>query len=300
MADMMGTALVRRHIGRTFEAMRLRRGLTQDQAGREIQRSRGTISRIEEGHSAVRFRDSDVVLMLDLYEATDSERDLLTALTAETRNGAKKSWWHDYTETDLPEQMRLFYVLEDAAATICQYEPELIPGLLQTRRYARVMMTTPAGYATEEEAQRRTQLRMDRQSVLTRPRAPQLSVVLNEAVIRRPMGGPDVMAEQLEHVLEYAARGNITIRIVPFSVGEHAGAVVSAFSLMDFPDLPGTAGPLEPPVVFVDTLTGAMYLNKPDEVSAYRLVWRDVIDRASTPDESLDLIRKALEEYRNG
>ncbi len=299
MAD-MGTALVRRHIGRTFETMRLRRGLTQEQAGQALQRSRGTISRIEEGHPNVRFRDLDVAAMLDLYEATDSERELLVALTAETRNGNKKSWWHDYTETDLPEQMRLFYVLEDAAATICQYEPELIPGLLQTRRYAWLMMTTPAGYATEEEAQRRTQLRMDRQGVLTRPRAPQLNAVLNEAVIRRPMGGPDVMAEQLEHLLALAARGNITIRIVPFSAGVHAGAVVSAFSLMDFPDLPGTDGPLEPPVVFVDTLTGAMYLNKPDEVAAYRLVWQDLINRALNPDESLDLIRDVLEEYRNG
>lgn len=297
-ADMMGTALIRRHIGRTFEVMRLRKGLTQDQAGEALDRSRGTISRIEAGDESVRFRELDVRAMLDLYEATDQERQQQLALTAETRNGKRKSWWHDYTKTDLPERMRLFYVLEDAADTIRQYEPELVPGLLQTQQYAWQMMTSPAGYATDEEAQRRVQLRLDRQSVLTRPRAPQLDVVLNEAVIRRPIGGQEVMAEQIQHLLQLTQRGNITIRIVPFSIGVHAGAVASSFSLMDFPDAPH-GEPLELPVVFVDTLTGAMYLNKSDEVDAYRLIWHDLLEQALTPKESEELLRDALKGLQN-
>lgn len=195
--------------------------------------------------------------------------------------------------------MRLLIALEDSSETIRQYEPELIPGLLQTRSYAQQMMSTPSGYATEEEIEGRVQVRLDRQSLLSRPRAPHLAVILNEAVIRRPVGGATVMVEQIEHVLHMIERGNVSVRIVPFQVGVHAGAVASAFSLMDFPH--GPDGELiEPPLVYVDTLTGAMYLNKSDEIAAYRLVWQDLLERALTERRSQEILSDALKGFRNG
>lgn len=291
---MVGQALLRRHIGRQFVRLRDRAGLTQQQAADALQRARATLGRIEDGDERVRFRDIEVRAMLELYKASPEDAELLMALTAETRNGRRKSWWHDYTETALPNWFGLYVVLEDSAQSICQYEPENIPGLLQTRTYAEQVTSTPAGYITEEEIQRRVNVRLDRQSLLTSLRAPHLSVVLNEAVLHRPVGGPSVMAEQFEHLLEVTQQARVSVRVLPWSAGVHGGMGASAFSLLDFPTDPRTGEPLEPPLAYVDTLTGAMYLNKPDEVSAYRLAWEDLDKRALNEAESRKMITAAL------
>lgn len=295
MSDMVGSALLRRYIGRRFTALRNRAGLTQDQAADALQRGRATIGRIEDGDERVRFRDIDVKAMLDLYQASQEDSELLLALTAETRNGRKKSWWHDYTDTALPDWFELYVLLEDNAQTIRDYEPELIPGLLQTWSYAEHVMSTPAGYLEDEEIQRRVTVRLERQSLLTRPRAPHLDVILNEAVLHRPVGGAEVMAGQLSHLLEVTQRANVSVRILPWSAGVHGGMAASAFSMLDFPTDPHTGEQLEPPLAYVDTLTGAMYLNKPGEVSAYQLVWDDLGKRALDGASSRELITTALE-----
>jgi len=295
MSDMVGSALLRRYIGRRFTALRNRAGLTQDQAADALQRGRATIGRIEDGDERVRFRDIDVKAMLELYQASQEDSELLLALTAETRNGRKKSWWHDYTDTALPDWFELYVLLEDNAQTIRDYEPELIPGLLQTRAYAEHVMSTPVGYLDEGEIQRRVTVRMERQSLLTRPRAPHLDVILNEAVLHRLVGGAEVMAEQLNHLLEVTQRANVSVRILPWSAGVHGGMAASAFSMLDFPTDPHTGEQLEPPLAYVDTLTGAMYLNKPGEVSAYQLVWDDIGKRALDGASSREMITTALE-----
>lgn len=295
MTDMVGSALLRRYIGRRFTVLRNQAGLTQDQAADALQRGRATIGRIEDGDERVRFRDIDVKAMLDLYQAPQEDGELLLALTAETRNGRKKSWWHDYTETALPDWFELYVLLEDNAQTIRQYEPELIPGLLQTRAYAEHVMSTPGGYLDEGEVQRRVNVRLERQSLLTRPRAPYLDVILNEAVLHRLVGGAAVMAEQLGHLLEVTQRTNAAVRILPWSAGVHGGMAASAFAILDFPTGPHSSEQMEPPLAYVDTLTGAMYLNKHGEVSAYRLVWDDLGKRALDGPSSREMITTALE-----
>ena len=299
MTDMLGSALIRRYIGRQFTALRVRAGITQEQAAERLQRGRATMGRIEDGDSRVRFRDIDVKATCELYGATPEETELLLALTAETRNGRKKSWWHDYTETALPHWFGLYVSLEDSAETIHQYESELVPGLLQTRAYAEQVTNMPPGYIGEEEVQRRVNVRLARQSLLTRPRAPHLHVVINEAVLRRPVGGNKVMAEQLDHVLTMTQRAGVSIQILPWSVGVHAGMGASAFTLLNVPHDPHTDEPLEPPLVYVDTLTGAMYLNNPDEANAYHLVWQDLERRALDPAASRKLITAAREGFSN-
>lgn len=295
MSDMVGSALLRRYIGRRFAALRSRSGMTQDQAADALQRGRATIGRIEDGDERVRFRDIDVKAMLDLYHAPQEDGELLMALTAETRNGRKKSWWHDYTDTALPDWFELYVLLEDNAQTIRQYEPELVPGLLQTRAYVDHVMSTPADYLVDEEVRRRINVRMERQSLLTRPRAPHLDVILNEAVLHRLVGGKAVMAEQLRHMLEVTSRANVSVRILPWSAGVHGGMAASAFAMLDFPTDSHSGEELEPPLAYVDTLTGAMYLNKPGEVGAYRLVWDDLGKRALDGPSSKRLITTVLE-----
>ncbi len=291
---MIGSALLRRYIGRRFTALRLRAGLTQDQAAKALQRSRATLGRIEDGDDGVRFRDSDVKAMLELFDAAPEDGEVLLALTAETRNGRRKSWWHDYTQTALPEWFGLYVSLEDGAETIRQYQSELVPGLLQTRAYAEQVNSVPAGYVDAEETQRRVNVRLERQSLLTRPRAPHLSVILNEAVLHRPVGGTAVTVEQFSHLLEATQQANVSVRVLPWSTGVHGGMGASAFTLLDFPKDPHTGELLEPPLAYVDTLTGAMYLNKPDEVNAYRLTWDDLGERALDESASRKAITAAL------
>lgn len=244
MSEMVGSALIRRHIGRRMIALRTSAGLTQEQAAAALERARATLGRIEDGDERVRFREVDVRAMLDLYRAGPEDREMLLALTAETRNGRKKSWWHDYTETDLPAWFGLYVSLEDSAQTISQYEAELVPGLLQTRGYAEQISSMP-GYSDVQEVRRRVDIRMERQSLLTRTRAPHLTAILNEAVLRRPVGGPAVMAEQLDHLLAVAERASVSIRILPWSAGVHGGMGASTFTLLDFPADPHTGEPLE-------------------------------------------------------
>jgi transcriptional regulator with XRE-family HTH domain len=294
---MVGSALIRRHIGRRFVALRGRAGITQDQAAIALQRARATLGRIEEGDERVRFRDVDVRAMLELYGADPEESKLLMALTAETRNGRKKSWWHDYTETTLPEWFGLYVTLENSAETIRQYQSELVPGLLQTVDYMTQIHDMPPGYIDADEIRRRIEVRLERQSLLTRPRAPHLKTILNEAVLHRPIGGPKVMAAQLEHMLTATRQANVSVRILPWSAGVHSGMAASTFSLLDFPKAPHTDEPLEPPLAYVETLTGSMYLNKADEAGAYQLVWDDLAKRALSEPESTKMITVALKGF---
>jgi transcriptional regulator with XRE-family HTH domain len=276
--DAVGSALLRRYIGRRFQALRVRAGLTQEQAATALQRSRSTVARLEDGDERIRFRDSDVKAILELYRATDQDAERLLALTAETRNGRRKSWWHDYTETSLPPSLALYVALEDGAETIRRYEPELVPGLLQTPAYAREIIGSVPGLFDEHEIQHRVDVRMQRQVLLARPRAPHLRVVLSEAVLHRLVGDRGLMTDQLRHLVDAGQRGNISVRIVPWSAGAHGGmaAASGGFSLLEFPADSITGQPLEPPLAYVDSLTGAMYLTKPDEVGAYQLAWEDV------------------------
>ncbi|MGQ4619747.1 Scr1 family TA system antitoxin-like transcriptional regulator [Nocardia sp. R7R-8] len=291
----MGTALIRRHIGRRLTRLRGKR--SQDQVSHALGISRSTIVRMEDGHEAVRYTVPNMKALLDLYEASEEDRRLLLALAAETRNGRSKSWWHDYTNTELPEWFGLFVIMEDSATTIRIYESELVPGLLQTEEYAELLYSVPAGFNPPEQLKQRVQVRMERQSVLTRETPLRLETVLNEAVLRRPVGDIGLMTRQLEHILEMASKPNISVRILPWDAGVHGGMTAgTSFQLLSFPDDP-SGEPIEPPLAYVDTLTGAMYLQKHGEFTAYEQVWRDINKKALSASDSKTLITSALEGF---
>lgn len=295
-SEMVGSALLRRYIGRRMTALREASNLTQQQVALKVDKGRATIARIEDGEDGVRLRAIDMEALLKLYNADPTDTELLLALAAETRNGRSKSWWHDRTETELPGFFGLYVMLEDSAERIRQYQVELVPGLLQTRAYAEQVQRVPAGYVDEQEIQQRVSVRVARQSLLTRGRAPRLEVIINEAAFHRIVGGPAVMAEQLEHLLQVSQWGNVSVRVLPFSAGLHGGMGAStAFIILDFPKNEASAEPLEPPLAYVDALTGALYLNKPDEFRAYELAWKDIEGRALDEDASREIIRTTLE-----
>lgn len=296
MTEAVGSTLVRRHIGRRFAALRQQAGLTMDQAAKHLDRSRATLSRIEDGDEGVRFREIDVRQMLDLYAAPEAEREALLALTAQTRNARRKSWWHDYTATELPQWFGLYVSLEDSAETIRQYEPELVPGLLQTRAYADQVTRVLGSLLDEAEIARRVEVRMERQDLLHRPRAPRLEVVITDATLQRTIGAGDLAAEQLQHLLDVTHRSNVILQVLPASAGIHAGMASSTgFSLLQFPTEPLSGEPLEPPLAYVESPTGAMYLTKPSEVAIYDLIWTDLTAKALDPEASRQAVTRMLE-----
>ncbi|WP_165521888.1 helix-turn-helix domain-containing protein [Micromonospora zingiberis] len=298
-SDTDGSALLRRRIGRKLAALRRETGMSQEKAATLLQRSPATIHRIEAGDPRVKFRDIEIKAMCELYEASAEDRAELLALGGETRTKGASAWWHDYTNTRLPSWFGLFVRLESSAERIREYGPEAVPGLLQTREYATAVTGVPKGLIGAEDVKRQVDFRMERQRLLANPRPPHLAVVLGEGAIRRAVGGPEVMAAQLQHLLDVGRSPSVTIRILPFEAGAHGG-MTSAFFILEFPDVPGTSEPLEPPLVYVDSLTGALYLDKATEVAAYRLAWDDVTSRALDEKSSRTLITATMEAFTRG
>ncbi|WP_211291691.1 helix-turn-helix domain-containing protein [Micromonospora wenchangensis] len=289
--------MLRRQIGRKFESLRRAAGLTMEQAAEQLDRARATLHRIENGAEHVRYRQADVQQMLDLYGASTEDSELLLAMTAATREN--KNWWHDYVGSGLPRWFQLYIGLESAASRIRQYESELVPGLLQTRAYAERVSRLPSGgidTSDDETHQRAVQLRVERQALLTRFSPPQLSVILNEAVLRRPVGSKEIMAEQLHQIVKAAELPNVTVRVMEFSAGLHAGMTAGGFSMLEFPR-DATGREVEPPVTYIESATGAIYLDKPHETAVYGAIWADMTSRVLNESRSMSLIQRVAEEY---
>ncbi|OZV83105.1 transcriptional regulator [Micromonospora echinospora] len=292
-----GSTLLRRQIGRKFESLRKSAGLTMEQAAERLDRARATLHRIESGAESVRFRKADVEQMLRLYDAPPEECEILLAMAAATREN--KNWWHDYIGSGLPRWFQLYVGLEASASSIRQYEAELVPGLLQTRAYAEQVFRTPGGSVDHEErTEHRLALdaRAERQRLLTRFAPPQLDVMISEAVLRRAAGSGQIMSEQIRQMIKAAELPNVTIRVVPFSAGLHAGAMSGSFSILDFPR-DATGDPLEPTVTYHETATGAVYLDKPHETTVYNAIWTELAGCALDEAASRTVLEQIEKEY---
>jgi hypothetical protein len=262
--------------------LREARRVTLGEAGEVIRASHSKISRLETGR--VSFKDRDIADLLTFYGVTDEEeRESLRALA---RRANAPGWWHDYSDV-LPGWFEAYVGLEEVATQVRAYQVQFVPGLLQTEDYARAV--TLLGHAADpsKEIDMRVGLRMARQEVLAKPDPPNVWVVLDEAVLRRPIGGPAVMRTQLKHMLAMSDRQNVTIQLIPFNAGGHAAAG-GAFSILRFAeqDLPD--------VVYLEQLASSLYLDKPETVDNYLMVMERLCMEAVTPAGSADLIRKIL------
>jgi len=277
-----GPTVLRILLGAQLRRLREAKRISLGEAGNAIRASHSKISRLETGR--VGFKDRDIADLLTLYGVTDEqERDALRALA---RRASEPGWWHDYSDI-LPTWFETYVGLEEAATQIRAYEVQFVPGLLQTEDYARAVTLLGHAGAPAVEIGRRVRLRMARQAVLQRPDPPNLWAVIDEAVLQRPAGSSDVMRGQLEHLLEMARQPNVTIQIIPFKAGSHAAAG-GAFSILRFaePDLPD--------VVYLEQLTSALYLDKPESVDSYLTVMERVCMEAATPTASAALIEEIL------
>jgi hypothetical protein len=277
-----GPTVLRLLLGRQLRRLRETSGVSRERAGWEIRASESKISRMELGR--VGFKERDVEDLLTLYGIDEpGERE---ALLSAARQANTPGWWHRYNDVQ-PKWFETYLGLEAAAALIRTYEVQFVPGLLQTTDYARAVITLGHSAASEEEIDRRVALRMERQQVLSRPDAPHLWVVVDESALRRPMGGPDVMRAQLAELIKVAAQPNITIQVLPFRAGGHAAAG-GAFTVLRFPDQD------LPDLVYMEQLTGALYIDQRDEVDTYIKVMERVCVEADPPDGTVETLHRLL------
>lgn len=289
-----GSTVPRRQLGRYLRELRGSAGLTVRAAAKQLERSEPTIWRIESGLVAVRSVETEV--MCRLYGATEDMTKALMALARETK---AKGWWQTYGDV-VPEWFDLFVGLEAAATRVAEYEHSVVPGLFQSEGYARTIIAADNPGETAAEIARRVELRLGRQAILKRPvEPPLLRVALREAVLRTPVGGNAVMADQLAHLAQVAKRPNISLRVVPASAGYHPGIVSGSFTILRFP-LNGGGVDSEPPTIYQEMYTGALYLDKPTEVerfdAAFEAIWQTALDERS----SRDLIAETAEDMRHG
>ena len=288
-----GSTVPRRQLGRYLRDMRNRAGLTVKDAARGLEWSETKLWRIETGQTSL--RSFDVEVMCRIYGAPADMSQALMGLAKETK---ARGWWQAYGDA-VPEWFDLYVGLEAAASKLFLYEQELMPGLFQTEGYARTVIKAGHPEEGDEETAQRVSLRMARQSLVRRPiDPPVLQVALDESVLRRPIGGPEVMVPQFERLVTASELPNVSLRVVPFSVGFQPGILSGAFNILRFP-LNVNGEESEPPTVYADLYTGALYLDKPNEIERYSEafagIWRQALDEQS----SRELIRRAAEDMSN-
>ncbi|MFI5551221.1 helix-turn-helix domain-containing protein [Streptomyces sp. NPDC051738] len=282
-----GPAVRRRKLGAELRALRTGAGLTSGEAARLVGWHQSKVSRIETGASGV--KPADVRILLDVYGVRDTQlRELLLALAGSDETGGRHHWWHAYRGV-LPPTYRDFISLESQASAMRTLETSVVPGLLQTPEYARaVTRAAVSGLADEpgaadERLDALVAVRLARQDVLHGDPPLQLSAVLDEAVLRREIGGPEVMSGQLRRLMEAGRLPQVRLQVLPFNAGEHIG-ITGPFVIFSF----SNTSDLD--VVVLDHLTSSLYLERKEDLQAYTEAFNTLRIHALSPEESLDYI----------
>ena len=280
----VGGFVLRLLLGAQFRRLREAAGITPERAGYEIRASRSKISRMETGQVGLKARDIDD--LLTLYGVVgEEERSSFLYLT---RQSSQPDWWSGYSDV-LPGWFESYLGLESVSSTIRTFEVQFVHGLFQTPDYARAVTRLGHRSAPPSEIERRVGLRIKRQDLLTRANPPRLWAVMDEAVLRRPVGGLGVMRAQLRHLVEASAMPNVTLQVIPFALGGHAGASGS-FTVLRFEEQ------YLPDVVYIEQLTGAVYLEQRSDMEHYLEVMDQLSGEALTPAATTRFIEEVAKE----
>lgn len=272
-----------------YELKRLRdeRGLkieqVQELSGGDLKAP--TLSRWETGERGI--RPTDLRFLLDIYDVHGEQREVLLTLA---RQAKERGWWQPYISA-IREGFQVYVGLETEAAKIHEYVAELVPGLLQTADYYRSFLQTAPAAASHDALERKITVRLARQVRVTADDPAEYWAVLNEAVIRRVVGGAKVMREQLHHIAEIVELPHVNVQVLPFSAGAHP-AMEGAFSILGFPE------PSDPDVVYLENQAGSLYLEAEPEIDRYTRMFSHLMAMALAPDESARLILRVAEELR--
>jgi transcriptional regulator with XRE-family HTH domain len=269
--------MLRRQLGAELRRLRDRAQRTVSDVAVELGWSESKLSRIETAHTGIRKADLD--RLLAVYAVQEAERRRLGALAGQAR---QRAWWEAYGDV-LPNAYETYIGFEAEATSILNYEAQVVPGLLQTAEYASAVTQADGVFEHPDVISQRVAVRMARQAALTRDPPPQLSVVLDEAVLRRPIGGPDVLRRQLLRLIEAGDRPVITIQVLPFTVGAHR-ALAGSFIILEFGGRP------DPPLVYCEGMTGGVFRSKPEELHSYSTSFEALRAAALKPEQSVELI----------
>ncbi|MER5211585.1 helix-turn-helix transcriptional regulator [Streptomyces sp. NPDC002838] len=271
-------------LGRRLLDLRERAGLKREEAARILRVAPATVRRME--MAEVTLKIPYLQLLLKAYGVSDLEAEAFVQLAEEAN---QPGWWQRFHDV-LPGWFSMHVSLEGAAAMIRQYEPHFVPGLLQTEDYARGVLESGAvGQTSPDEIERHVALRMQRQELLTRQDAPRLWVVMDETVLRRPVGGPEVMRAQIDKLLDTTKLANVTLQVAPFANGPHPGTygpfVLFRFAMPELPDM-----------VYSEYLTGAVYLDARTEVATHLEVMDRMAAQAATAHRTKEILRELRKE----
>jgi transcriptional regulator with XRE-family HTH domain len=290
---MSGSTVPRRQLGRYLRDARGKARLTVKAAAEALEWSEAKIWRIETGQTSL--RSLDVEAMCRVYGVDAEMTEALMGLAKETKT---RGWWHAYGDV-IPGGFDVYIGLEGAASEFHWYESELVPGLFQTADYTRALIMADHDDIGTEEVERRVRLRMERQTLLTRATAaPELRVVLNEAIVRRPVGGAGVQAGQLSRLVEVAELPNVALRVATFAAGLHHGIMSGPFVTLRFPTN-GDGKASEPPTVYVDGFTGDLYLDKPQEIERYDQAFQRIWGASLNEADSKKLLIEVAKEFES-
>ncbi len=281
MAAVSSPTVRRRELGTRLRALRAEADLTVEQVAEHLLCSASKISRLETGHRGASQRD--IRDLCDLYQVQDpKQRSYLAALA---REGVRRAWWQPY---DLP--YATYVGLEAEAISISDFEPGVFPGLLQTPAYARVLHERAMPRLPADIIEQRIQERRTRQEIFSRDDPPRFMAIIDESVLHRVVGDPEVMREQLERVIAATSQPDVTVQILPFSIGAHP-ALDSTFVLLEFePPVPG--------VVYAEGLVGPIYRERPEDVQRYRDIFEYLVETALSPQGSVALMAEMKAAYQ--
>ena len=281
----------RRRLALTLRLLREQAGLSASEAARRVDHDQSWLSRIETAE--VRPHPNDVRALLNVYGVGHDQAE---AVIAVARQAKQRGWWQRYSDV-LPEWFATYVGMESEASVIRTYQCQMIPGLMQTEEYARAAFRGAPVPMRDEEVERQVSLRMDRQAILDSDTPPMLRVVLDEGAVHRIVGGKATVRAQILRVVDLSERSHVHVQLLPYSAGV---GYDGSFVILDFPPMPAPYPDAnEDRMVYVDTLTGALYLEQPSEIAAYLAAHEQLQALALAPDATRDTLRKIAEDLQD-
>ncbi|MFI9152876.1 hypothetical protein RKD23_004315 [Streptomyces sp. SAI-170] len=283
MASNVNPTVRRRRLGQELRRLRELKGMTAEEVAERLLVSQSKISRLENGRRSISQRD--VRDLCGVYEVEDQR--VVDSLMQMAKDSRQQGWWHAFG--DVPYSV--YIGLETDAASLRVYDPQVVPGLLQTRSYAEALIAGALPEAAPADIERRVQVRMRRQERISAADNPlRLWAVVDEAALRREVGNKQVMIEQLEYLLEAVQLPHVTVQVIPFSMGAHPG-VSGQYAILEFPDAADST------VVYIEGVTSDLYLEKAQDVSKYSVMYEHLRAQALNVEQTREFIAKVAKDY---
>lgn len=283
MASNVNPTVRRRRLGQELRRLRELKGMTAEEVAERLLVSQSKISRLENGRRSISQRD--VRDLCGVYEVEDVR--IVDSLMQMAKDSRQQGWWHSFG--DIPYSV--YIGLETDAASLRVYDPQVVPGLLQTRAYAEALITGALPETTPTDIEKRVQVRMRRQDRISAPDNPlRLWTVLDESALRRVVGSRHLMRDQLEHLVEQSQLPHVTVQVIPFDMGAHPG-LNGQYAILEFPDAADSS------VVYIEGVTSDLYLEKANDVQQYSVMYEHLRAQALNVDQSRQLIADIAKEY---